>query len=50
MPEFTSNEYIEKIKKAYNFYVQSPDGQYNLFVAELLKQEYFVLTGKDLEK
>ena len=42
--------YLAQVKAAYNFYSQSPDGQYDDFVANLLRQEYFAITGEDLEK
>ena len=55
MPELTSTkiktkEYTDKIKDAYEFYIQSPDGQYDLFVADVLCMEYFILTGENLEE
>ena len=44
----TDEEYEIEVKCAYEFYVQSPDGQYDLFVAEILQMEYFRCTGEIL--
>ena len=48
-PSKDTRTYAEKIKAAYEFYVQSPDGQHDLFVAEMLLMAYFVETGINLE-
>lgn len=47
--QYTTAQYTEEVKDAYEFYIVSPDGCYDLFVAELLRAEYFTLTGNDLE-
>ena len=43
-------KWLIEIKDAYEFYSQSPDGQYDLFVAHELAQTYFAYTGISLEE
>ena len=43
-----TQQYIDKLKAAHEFYSQSPDGQYDLFVCDVIANEYFALTGEGI--